>query len=188
MAKFNFKTGLLITVAVCGTLIASCLKTEDPEPANPPDGLTGHYCNDPNAINYNWGFPGIEDSTVCVYPVDSFLGQWTLTDSVFHPDSSFNYTDTQIILFASTEDSVRTHLKISGLCNNGNNLLATADKYGHAVIDSMNNQVAGQFFCSQADTVTGDFQFWFSGKDTMDVRLSVSGASAGYHKGMAIRN
>lgn len=188
MARFNFKTGLLIGAVLCAALIASCLKSEDPEPASPPNELTSRYCNDPNAINYNWGFPGIADSTLCIYPVDHFLGQWTLTDSVFHADSSFNYAATQTLTFTATEDTLRSHLKVSGLCDNGNMLLATADKYGRAVIDSMNYQTPGQFFCSQADTVTGSFQFWFSGKDTMDVRLNIIGAEAGYHKGVAIRN
>lgn len=186
MSKINLKTVLLLTAALAVLIAASCLKVKNPAPVKPNPNLTNHYCNDPNAINYNWGFPGIPDSSVCIYPVDPFLGKWQLVDSVFHSDSTFNYVDTQTITFESTDDTLHEHLKITGLCNGGNTFLtATANKYRQATIDSMDNHTAGQLFCSPTDTISGEFQFLFSAKDTMSVRLTVLGSNSGYHKGFA---
>lgn len=185
MSKINFKNYLLALGAIICMFAAACLKTDDPPPAKPNPNLKNHYCNDPNAINYNWGFPGIPDNSVCIYPVDSFVGQWALTDSVFHSDSTFNYLATRNLSFLSTEDTLHSHLKIMGFCSNNLPLFATADKYGHAAIDSMDSQNAGQFFCTSTDTVTGNFQFLFTTKDTMIVRLNIVGSDAGFHKGIA---
>lgn len=185
MKVFDFKSGLLIVGAMALLSIASCLKADDPPPAKPNPNLTNHYCNNPNAINYNWGFPGIPDSTVCVFPDDLFKGQWVLTDSIFHADSTFNYAETQTLNFLPTEDSSRSHLKITGFCGNTSFLLATADKYGNAVIDSMNSTTAGQFLCSPNDTAIGEFQIIQPGRDSMQIQLTVTGLSGGYHKGIA---
>lgn len=164
---------------------ASCLKADDPPRATPNPELKNHYCNDPNAINYNWGFPGIPDNSVCIYPVDSFVGQWTLSDSVFRADSTFNYLDTKILSIQATEDTLHAHLQVLGFCNNSMPLLATADKYGNAVTDSMDKEHAGQFFCTPSDTVTGKFKLLMTNKDSMIIQLNISGTNAGYHKGIA---
>lgn len=185
MTRLNFRSYLMMAAGVICFFAVSCLKANDPPPAKPNPNLKNHYCNDPRAINYNWGFPGIPDNTVCIYPVDSFLGQWSLTDSVFHADSSFDYLLTGTLNFTATEDSSKTHLKVLGFCNNSSPLFATADKYGYAGIDSMNNETAGQLLCSASDTVTGSFQFLMNTKDTLRIQLNITGANAGYHKGIA---
>lgn len=187
MKTGSFKSGLLIVAIIVIVSAVSCLKPEDLPKRQLPPGLTGHYCNDPRAVNYNRGFPGIPDSSVCVYPVDAFVGQWTMTDSVFHADSTFNTVSVRTVSFVSTEDSLLSHLRISGLCDNGMAVLATADKYGQATLDSMDSHNAGQWLCSSADTATGKFYFSFSGQDTMLLQLRVIGTHAGFHKGMATK-
>jgi len=188
MSYHYLKNGLLCVAGLCLLMAASCLKSDDPPPAEPNPDLTNHYCNDPNAVNYNRGFPGIPDNSVCTYPVDSFVGQWLWVDSVFHPDSSFNFTDTKTLAFQATEDTLHSHMEITGLCNNpGVPIQITADKYGTALIDSVDKHYAGQFFCSPADTVSGRFRFPLDRRDTMMIELTVHGPSAGYHKGKAHR-
>ena len=187
MKAASFKSVLLVVVAVSVVSVVSCLKPEDLPKAKSPSELENHYCNDPRAENYNRGFPGIPDSSVCVYPVDAFSGQWTLTDSVFKPDSTFDAVSVQTISFAATEDTLLSHLKITGLCSNGAALYATADKYGQATLDSMDSHNAGQFLCSAADTATGKFYFSFSGRGTMLLQLQVIGTQAGFHKGTATK-
>jgi len=187
MKTGSFKSGLLIVVAIVIVSAVSCLKSENLPKAKSPSELVNHYCNDPRAVNYNRGFPGIPDSSVCVYPVDAFTGQWTLTDSMFNADSTFNAVSVQTISFVATEDSLLSHLKVTGLCGNGAALLATADKYGQATLDSMDSHNAGQLLCSPADTATGKFYFSFSGRDTMLMQLQVIGAQAGFHKGIATK-
>src|SRR5690606_20742049 len=110
---------LLIVTAITVVSVVACLKPDDLPKAEPPSELANHYCNDPRAENYNRGFPGIPDSSVCVYPVDVFSGQWTMTDSIFRPDSTFDAVTVQTISFSSTEDTLLSHLKITGLCANG---------------------------------------------------------------------
>lgn len=187
MTNSLLKAGLLITTSIALLVVASCLKKEDLPKGEPPAGLINHYCNDPRGINYNWGFPGIPDSSVCIYPVDTFVGQWLLTDSVFNPDSSFNRVNTRTLTFTATEDTLLTHLKISGFCPNNQTLYATADKYGQATLDTLVDHAPGQLLCSPSDTATGKFYFPIDGGDTMLIQFDVIGINAGFHNGRATK-
>lgn len=183
--QIPLKSFLLLTG--CGIMfIAACRKYKDPPPAGDP-GLTNHYCNDPGAINYNRGFPGIPDSSVCIYPVDSFLGTWTITDSVYRSDLSLDTFEDRVLSFMSTEDTSLTHLAIQGWCA-GPSLLATASKYQRAELDSMSENVAGQLLCTSTDTISGYFHFGLATNDTLLFQLQVNSASGLHiHKGWGIR-
>src|SRR5579872_3418748 len=83
---------LMLTEGVC-----SCSKYKDTKATADPR-LTNPYCNDTNAVNYNWGFPGKPDSTVCFYPTDVFKGIYTFNDSIFlQPLGIFVRADTFLL-------------------------------------------------------------------------------------------
>src|SRR6218665_3868599 len=84
--KFN-KIIVNISYTLIFLCISSCKKWVDEK--GPDLGLTNKYCNIPDAVNYNWGFPGIADSLVCYYPADVFKGDFILHDSIFGTNDSF---------------------------------------------------------------------------------------------------
>ncbi|GAA4464569.1 hypothetical protein GCM10023093_15160 [Nemorincola caseinilytica] len=132
----------------------SCKKWVDPAPVDDPR-ITNPYCNDPEAVNYNWGFPGKPDNTVCFYPSDVFAGRYKVHDTVSKDD-----------LFISADSMMMTIVKLSnrdirleGLCPSGTALLATAGAQYNATLDTTVGDsltlYPGQFFCRHQDTVTG---------------------------------
>src|SRR5690606_3851832 len=124
--SFLFLAGLVLS----GVLYSGCTRYEDPAPAEDDPRLDRPYCNVPGAVNYNWGFPGTPDSSTCIYPVDSFIGNWLLRDTVFFSDQSYDTVTSRILsILAVTGDSTRSRLQLSGWC--GPELLqATANKFG----------------------------------------------------------
>jgi hypothetical protein len=184
--RISIQSFLLLTA--CGLLyFSACKKYKDPPAATPDPRLTNHYCNDPRAVNYNRGFPGIPDNTTCIYPVDSFIGTWAILDSVFRVDQSYDTFENKTLTFAATEDTSLTHLAIGGWCS-AKILLATANKYQRADLDSMNATTGGQLLCSVADTISGYFFLKAGSADTLLFQLQVnSGSGIHLHKGRGVR-
>lgn len=186
------KTKLLIILLLAPALIFyACKKYQDPPDATFPSELTDHYCNDPRAVNYNWNFPGIEDSLVCVFPVDSFQGSWTYYDTTYLPSGDTAGTAIRNLVFTSTEDSVKMHMTVAGWCSANATFNVTANKYNRSELDSLPGSYSGQFFCSQADTAVGAFYKDVSdttsfNKMVVDITVT-SGETIQYHKGVAIR-
>ena len=179
----------LLLLLAAGIMLgwSACKKYEDPPPTKGDNRLTNHYCNDPRAINYNWGFPGIADNSVCVYPVDSFIGTWKFMDSVFLEDQTFKSFAVKDLVFSATEDTLMTHLAVTGWCND-KILYATADKYKRAFLDSLMEGISGQLLCTPTDTITGFFNQSNMGKDSMEIELTVTGNTGVLlHKGWAIK-
>jgi hypothetical protein len=186
---------LLVTLAACS--MWACSKYKDPDPAQPDGRLTHHYCNDPKAINYNWGFPGIPDNSVCVYPVDSFLGQWIYTDTTYFPNGDISgITVRNINIIQPESDTTKTHLTLFGWCSNNIGINLIAGKYNKAALDTIPGYPEGQFFCNEtSDTIKG-FINRYSVNDTLtnttsqhiafDVIISNSGGVL-YHKGRATK-
>lgn len=175
-----------ITAALSAMILYACSKYKDPPNANPVE--TGrHYCNDSRAINYNWGFPGTPDNDTCVYPVDSMLGNWKFTDSIFLPNGNLQEVTTRNLNFTSTEDTVFRHMAVSGWCS-GAPIHITVDKYSFAYTDTLIEGAYGQLLCAVTDTVTGNFKKREAQRDTMDIDLTLS-APEGVtrHKGIALR-
>lgn len=181
-AKISF---LLLTLAAI--VLYACSKYKDPPPAKPPDGLTNHYCNDPLAVNYNWGFPGIPDSTICYYPRDSFMGNWIFNDTVYLPDGTISTTQTIPLTFGATEDTVKTHLTVKGWCPDPTiPFYITANKFSRADADTLIEGSWGQFLCSSSDTMNGFFLK--NPGNTMRVELTITNAvGTTYHKGTAVK-
>lgn len=127
--------------------------------------LSRPYCNDPQAVNYNWGFPGTPDSNICFYPFSVFEGDYTLIDSVFDANYSLDsaLTIARILHIYKID---RTRLAVIGFCGPNDTLYATATRFYSAYLDSSNaiapdtGKLDGQIVnwsCNKNDTITGGF-------------------------------
>lgn len=184
--KTHFKS-LFVLLFGLAFVINACQKEKDPPPTDGDDRLTNPYCNDPNTVNYNWGFPGIPDNSVCFYPVDTFIGNWLFLDSIFDADSSFFHYETKSLTFSSSEDTINKHLSIQGWCG-ADILFAVADKYKRATVDTLDENINGQIICNPSDTITGVFNLNTYKQDSMMIDLKVkSQTGVFYHKGWAIK-
>lgn len=141
---FFILAGILLVV-----LIGACQKYKD-KVTNGDPRLTNPYCNDPNAVNYNWGFPGKPDSTICIFPNQLFVGRYVYYDSIYQADYSFSYASTDTLLIFSTS---HTALKMVGFCPIGDTMSLTAGISYVATVDT--TEVKGQTLCRIQDTVSG---------------------------------
>lgn len=144
-----------IAITCSALLLLSCAKWKDKAPYTDPN-LTNPYCNDPNAVNYNWGFPGKPDNTTCFYPTDIFSGTYVFVDSVYLlPDIIYVSTQTETLHINKID---QTKLSITGFCSGGNVLNFHADKSYVATIDTTVGDTVtarGQLMCRTVDTVNG---------------------------------
>jgi hypothetical protein len=180
---------IILFLALVMGLAFSCKKWEDPAPVDDPR-LTNPYCNDPNAVNYNWGFPGKPDNTICFYPSDLFKGTYKFFDTVYNSQTDLYLSADSLTLFISKISS--TQIGIEGLCNSNRMLVMTAGATYQATIDTTVGdsltQHPGQFFCRTQDTVTGTFT-----RDKVDstliyVDMTVrSDTGSTLHRGRAIK-
>ncbi len=189
MTQRKWRLGAVGMLACAGLLWGACKKYQDPPPTNGDDRLTGHYCNNPYAINYNWGFPGIPDSTVCIFPNDQFVGSWQFTDTIMLPDSSIAEITLYHLAFSSREDTSRNHLSVAGFCNNNRAFQITADRFGNALTDTLIEYTdGGQFFCSESDTVSGRMNLYYENDSLLKINLMVlTPGGIQYHIGTGIK-
>ncbi len=134
-------TGLLL-------LVWGCTKYKDPAPQNL--NLTNKYCNLPNAINYNWGFPGTPDNTVCIFPTDEVTGSFTFYDSLLDATGILLPYDTFDVLITKIND---TSININGWCNNTKSITAKVKRNLRFSLDS--NTDLGSLLCANTDTISG---------------------------------
>ena len=137
------------------SIFFSCAKWHDPAPVNDPR-LTNPYCNDPAAVNYNWGFPGKPDNSICFYPYSLFVGNYMYYDSMYQ-DTLFLGADSFLISIAGTDTS-HTRIFLNGFC--GHSILLTALPGYQATVDTLVGDTAtstsGQnYFCGATDTLNG---------------------------------
>lgn len=163
--RYSFATLLLSVLLTAG--IVSCKKWQDPVSQQNPQ-IANPYCNDPDAVNYNWGFPGKPDNTVCFYASDLFQGTYKLYDTVYDPKSDlFLSADSMIITVSKI---AKKKVSVAGMCIDGQKItfstqaayLASSDT---TVGDSLTLH-PGQFFCRTQDTVTGTLM-----RDKVDTSL-----------------
>jgi hypothetical protein len=176
--------GLLLTCSVLALLAyTACRKASDPAPKDDPR-LTRPYCNDPEAVNYNWDFPGKPDSTVCIYPSDLFAGSWQYSDSIVSADGTevFDSAKYQLQLTASG----RMQLSMKGLCGNNQSINITASRNKLFVIDTV--VALGQYLCINTDTIAGGGSMYFneSNRFTFTWVLN-SDTGISYHHGTAVK-
>jgi hypothetical protein len=150
------KIGLFVLVAT--GLLYACKKYKDPAPYNDPR-LTNPYCNDPDAINYNWGFPGKPDNSVCIYAVDEMKGSYILKDSVVVESSALLVGTDSINIYLTQVGSSKTKMDVSGFCSSGSLMITTGRVTVAAVDTTVGDSLTsrGQLFCRVQDTVTGTF-------------------------------
>jgi hypothetical protein len=186
MKLHKIKTGITLS-ALSVVVLFACKKYKDPPATGGDDRLTNKYCNDSRAVNYNWGFPGKPDNTICIYPVDSFLGSWLFTDSVFLPDGSLQTVQTKTLSFTATEDTVMTHMSVVGWCGNIP-FFVNANKYRLAYVDTLEEGVGGQLLCATLDTLSGTFNKNTGFVNTMKIDLTIINASGTtFHRGEAVK-
>ena len=145
-------------------MLFSCAKWKDPKGYDP--NLPNHYCNDPAAVNYNWGFPGKADNTVCFYPTDLFKGSYLFRDSIYR-DTLFIRYDSFILNMSAQS---HTKITVGGFCMNGNQIVLTAGPTYVATVDTTVGDSTtlnlGQIMCRTQDTVSGTIS-----KDRIDSTL-----------------
>lgn len=186
MMHSKIKIVVLLAIVPVVVLFA-CKKYVDPT-APDIDLGTRKYCNDPRAINYNWGFPGKPDNTECVYPVDSFIGNWSFKDYVLLPSGDTDAIILRNLTFTSTEDTVLTHLAVTGWCGGNQPFYVTANKYGKLTLDTFPGSPQGQFLCVNTDTAIGTLNKSSYVRDTMKVDITVTnGENIKYHRGLALK-
>lgn len=165
----------------------ACTKYKDP--AKPDVNLERRYCNNPLAFNYNWNFPGIADSSICLFPIDKFKGAWLFTDSVFTPDATLVEVLSKTLTFSATEDTLMQHMSVTGWCS-GSSIAVTANKYGRALSDTLIEFSPGaQMICG--DTLSGSFYTYPDSvllPATMKIDFTQSTIEGTrYHRGSAIK-
>jgi hypothetical protein len=133
-------------------ILVACQKWKDPAAKTDPR-LTNPYCNDPEAVNYNWGFPGKPDSTTCVYPADKYVGDYLYHDSVYLADNTLTYakpTPDTLHIYALS----KTIIGVVGFCDDKSMLKFDVDRTLNTIMDTTGG-AKGQMFCTPGDTATG---------------------------------
>ena len=144
-----------VLLSICIGVLLSCAKYKSPKGYTDPQ-LTNHYCNDPLAVNYNWGFPGIPDNTVCFYPTDVFAGKYIFRDSIFLQSG---YIFIRADSFIMTIKKINTtQMSVFGVCVNGDSLVLTATPSFIASVDTTEGDTVtncGEPLCGSNDTING---------------------------------
>lgn len=185
--KGNIYIKACTTIALLA-LFYACAKKEPFDTAT-AEQFADKYCNDPIAINYNHGFPGTADNSICVYPTDVFQGSFTLKDSIY--DADFNL-DTILDYTVTFKTISLTKTRLSGFCINGDTVRLTADRYYRAAVDSTmlpdSSMVEGHVFCRGVDTIRGNITKYEG--DTAKIRINfiiASDTGINYHIGTGIK-
>jgi hypothetical protein len=176
---------VILTLAVA---LYSCKKWKDEAPT-PDDRLTRPYCNDPEAINYNWDFPGKPDNTTCFFPSDIFSGTFSFTDSVYNGDLQYDTFYTYNITLTSVSKSKFT---VGGFCQGGKALNFTADRFYKSSADSLmmpdSTFLKGQIGCRTTDTLSGTILADSKGDKTLRINFTIlTDTGTAYHMGTAIK-
>jgi hypothetical protein len=177
----RMKYKFLIIIISLITFI-SCKKYKDPDPFTDPR-IVNKYCNTPSAINYNWNFPGIPDSTTCIFPAQIYHGNYFYRDSTFNNAGLFLDEDSFNLTFIQVDT---TRLRIVGFCST-DTIRATANRFYKFTIDSVAKY--GQLLCSPTDTISGKGSK-FDLSDTTTIKLIYQVATDTgiiYHSGTATK-
>jgi hypothetical protein len=173
---------ILIIVSVAYIFLPSCAKWVDKKAVDP--NLTNPYCNDPYAVNYNWGFPGRPDDSICFYPEDLFKGKYSFIDSVLLPDNTFLFSRIDSFSIYGLGDTL---IGLVGFCPNlSDTLKLSAGRNYQAIVDTVVGY--GQFGCRQLDTLAGYLSKLSYDDTPMVVYFTVtSDTGSTIHKGTAYK-
>ncbi len=165
-------------------LFAACKKYSDTPGLHTDPRFERKYCNVPDAVNYNWNFPGTPDSSdaVCYYPSDIFKGNLLYTDSIYDGNSKFVREEVKTLHAVA---STHTQLIINGFCPSSA-ITFLANRTMHADADS--NTLYGQLLCRNLDTLSG-YIYKDSG-DSLRILFALRvGSDTGvyFHRGSAVK-
>ena len=189
------KAASLIFYIVCLAGLSACEKWKDPNPDPDPRIAERKYCNDPQAVNYNWDFPGVADSTVCIYPANLYEGTSSFTDSVYNMGEELDSAASLKVYTLQLIPVSKVKLQLAGFCP-ANVLLFTAERTTYrAVADTTlkyddTTFFYGQPLCRIEDTLTGSItkqRYDSTGKTIYIEWMVVSDSGVNYHKGTAIK-
>lgn len=174
---------VVLALLLCG--MASCKQEENTYNTTDPRLQTNRYCNDPEAVNYNWGFPGKPDSTICIYPSDLYKGRFTFRDSVYDQDGYLDSVASQNTYQLTITTAGKNAIRVAGFC--ANTLALSAPRVGfQASLDT--NAITGQIFCRPQDTVNGFITRNFSDTTQLQIQFTVyADTSIRTHRGTAVR-
>jgi hypothetical protein len=169
--------------------IVSCNKYKDPPRKDRDERLDNPYCNDPIAINYNWGFPGVPNNDVCIYPTDPFEGSWIFTDTIYFSDSAIASIETYSLNFSPVhEDSLKSKIAVYGWCSN-EPFFIIADKFLKATTDTTDGGLNMQIICNPPDSIYGSFAKYDEDSLAMRINLTVNNQNGiRVHSGTAVKN
>ncbi len=165
--------------------VASCTREEAQYPDTDPR-LSRPYCNDPEAVNYNWDFPGTPDNSVCLYPAEAFAGTFTFLDSVYNTDGTFDSAASLTTYTLRFDTLSRRVYLLRGFCADSA-LRFSADRFFRSTLDSL-IPGAGQRLCRAADTVAGAVTRAVGDTARLTLSFSVrSDTGTAFHRGTAYR-
>lgn len=186
---FMLRTAVILFLTA--GLLASCKKWKDEKGPTDPR-LSRKYCNDPEAVNYNWDFPGTPDNSTCIYPSSGFKGTYLFTDSVF--DAATNTFIKAINYTLYFGPSGKQQFGVSGFCSNTDSVFFHSNRYYKAVGDTVlrssrdTSNGAGQFFCRTQDTLTGSIDRVGTNDSFFSISLTVvSDTGTTLHTGTAVK-
>lgn len=167
----------------------SCKKWSDPAPGDNSQ-INNPYCNDPDAVNYNWGFPGKPDNSVCYYGPDLFQGTYLYKDSTYANQSDLYLAADSLYLTITKTNNKQ--INVSGLCSGGGSLSMTTTSAYVADVDTTVGDTTtlhpGQLFCRTQDTVVGTFTRDKVDSSLIYVQLTIySDTGVTVRKGRAVR-
>jgi hypothetical protein len=174
----------------------SCKKWSDPAAPQDPRLDDNKYCNDPDAVNYNWNFPGVPDNSVCIFPADLFKGTYSFTDSIYNVQNVFDSARSQNTYTLHIIALGKRTLRITGFCSASDSLKFTAERSTYrATADTTiflndTTKVFGQFFCRTQDTLSGSVSKNQNDSSGRTVRVDfrvVSDTGVYFHRGTAIK-
>jgi hypothetical protein len=188
------KEKLFIPLLLLVLTVVSCEKWSDPKAVDDPRINERKYCNDPEAVNYNWNFPGQPDNTTCIYPSDLFEGNYTFTDSIYSADQIFDSVRTLITYPLQIIPVSKSAIRIIGFCGATDSLRLSAERSTYRADVDSTIQVTdttfdyGQLFCRSLDTVSGSItkDRYDSTRLIIDFKV-VSDTGVNYHRGTAIK-
>lgn len=179
MASFFKKIKIFIPIILI--VLGACTKWKDKTAQDL--GLKNKYCNNPAAINYNYGFPGITDSSVCIFPSSPFVGRYKFQDSIFGLSDQMVLGDMHTFEIVSV-DTVR--FKIVNYCSSAQDIFFKANRYYKADVDS-GIALGAWLFCRELDTLRGQLEYnsWDS---SLTINWTVnSDTNVTTHKGKAYK-
>lgn len=170
------------------SLLAACSKPDN-SGKDISDKLTNLYCNDPEAINYNWEFPGTPDNSTCFYPKDIFVGQYSFADSIYNANLELKRVNNITLTVYANSNNI---LRVTGFCSNTDSIRLTADRFYKSYADSTVTQdsvvLDGQVVCRTVDTLSGYLIKDKNDSTKLSINITVaSDTGLNYHLGTAYK-